>query len=489
MSATTTAAPAGMQRIPLTLDSYQHQSIPLTSRLLVNMFAEQLPPAGQGMARVDAALLPTPGLVPTEVLGDGLGPGPIHVMNDARPGIIYCVSGTHLYLLNFGSVGPWVSTDLGDVGTPVAMFGDENTFYTIAVGATAVVVCSPPNAFISEFNTPVQQITTTWPAGGASSVAYLDGYYVFTNQLDPTQFFISEIQDPTLFDALDFASLDAFPDNTLKVEALGTDLWFAGTAGWEIWYDAGNQDFPLRRRPNGIIKRPIGRMKSIAQANEQLFWWSFDNRVYRSVNYQEERISTHAIERVIMDASADIRQAYAYVHLGHIFYVMNLPNTTLAYDTVTKVWHNRSSASDGTGPWRPSCAAQTVGVPFLGDTGTPGRLLLADRTVSTDAGVAVKRQVVLPPLYAGTRRAFCARLEVEMEVGGDTPGDILLEWSDDGGQTYTGSRTMNAGAPSQYRKRVYTTRLGSFRNRVFRLTAYGAMSVYAIDCDITVGSS
>ena len=48
---------------------------------------------------------------------------------------------------------------------------------------------------------------------------------------------------------------------------------------------------------------------------------------------------------------------------------------------------------------------------------------------------------------------------------------------------------MNAGAPSQYRKRVYTTRLGSFRNRVFRLTAYGAMSVYAIDCDITVGSS
>ena len=117
MSGTATqAAPTGMQRIPLTLDSYQHQSIPLTSRLLLNMFAEQLPPAGQGMARVDAALLPTPGLVPTEVLGDGLGAGPILVMNDARPGIIYCVSGTHLYLLNFGSVGPWVPTDLGDVG-------------------------------------------------------------------------------------------------------------------------------------------------------------------------------------------------------------------------------------------------------------------------------------------------------------------------------------------------------------------------------------
>jgi hypothetical protein len=485
------APKTGMQRIPLTLDSYQHQSVPLSSRLLLNMHAEQAPPPGQGMARVDALLLPTPGLVPAPVLGDGLGAGPVHVMNDTRPGIIYCVSGTHLYLLNFGSVGPWVSTDLGDVGTPVPLFGEENTFYTIAVGATAVVVCSPPNAFISQFNTPVQQITTTWPAGGASSVAYLDGYYVFTNQLDPTEFFISQIQDPTMFDALDFASLDAFPDNTLKVEAMGADLWFAGTAGWEIWYDAGNADFPFRRRPNGIIKRPIGRMKSIAQGNEQLFWWSFDNRVYATAGYQEQRISTHAIERVIADAyEVTIAQSYCYDHLGHIFYCLNLPDTTLAYDTVTKVWHNRSSSADGNGPWRPSCAAQTVGVPFLGDSGTPGRLLMADRTVSTDAGVAVRRQVVLPPLYAGTRRGFCARLEVEMEVGGtNSPGDILLEWSDDGGITYTGSRAMNAGTTTQTRKRVYTTRLGSFRNRVFRLTAQHAMSVYAIDCDIVVGNS
>ena len=60
-------------------------------------------------------------------------------------------------------------------------------------------------------------------------------------------------------------------------------------------------------------------MKSIAQGNEQLFWWSFDNRVYATVGYQEKRISTHAIEAVIMAAGADIRQAYCYVHLGHIF--------------------------------------------------------------------------------------------------------------------------------------------------------------------------
>ena len=149
----------------------------------------------------------------TDVLGDGLGTGPIHVDERCAPRHhLLCVSGTHLYLLNFGSVGPWVSTDLGDVGTPVPMFGDENTFYTIAVGATAVVVCSPPNAFVSQFNTPVQQITRPGRTGGASSVAYLDGYFVFTGQLDPTAVLHQRAPDPTMVDALDFAALDAFPD-------------------------------------------------------------------------------------------------------------------------------------------------------------------------------------------------------------------------------------------------------------------------------------
>ena len=68
-------------------------------------------------------------------------------------------------------------------------------------------------------------------------------------------------------------------------------------------------------------------MKSIAQGNEQLFWWSLDNRVYATVGYQEQRISTHAIERVIADAyEVSIAQSYCYDQLGHIFYCLNLPD-------------------------------------------------------------------------------------------------------------------------------------------------------------------
>jgi hypothetical protein len=47
---------------------------------------------------------------------------------------------------------------------------------------------------------------------------------------------------------------------------------------------------------------------------------------------------------------------------------------------------------------------------------------------------------------------------------------------------------MLVGSASNYRVRVYATRLGSFRQRVFRLTAQHAFSVYAVDADIVVGA-
>ena len=87
--------------------------------------------------------------------------------------------------------------------------------------------------------------------------------------------------------------------------------------------------------------------------------------------------------------------------------------------------------------------------------------------------MTVIRQATLPPLWAGTKRAFCARVEIEMEFGGaNSPGDVLLQWSDDGSRTWNAGRVMSAGTADELRKRVFTTRLGSFRQRTFRITTF-----------------
>ena len=466
----------GMQRIPVSLETYQHVSVPLSSKALVNMFAEQQP----ADARNVVALLPTPGLSTFVTIGSG----PIHAINDDLPGVVFVVSGTHFYSLNPTTLAV---TDLGDIGTPSGGFTPDQRLYSIAVGPTAAVVCSPPNAYVSAGpGAAVAQIVTGWPSYGASSVAFLDGYFAFTGQTAPSFFFITRLEDPTLIDPLDFAALDAFPNAMLKVMSLGSDLWFGGGSGWEIWYDAGNADFPFRRRSNGVIQRTLGTATSVAKGDESIFWWSADNRIYRTSGYQEQRISTHAIEGSL---SAGITSAYVYNQLGHIHYVLNLGDRSLVYDTVTKVWHNAASAADGSGAWRGKCCTANTGFPLIGDAAA-GRLLHADPYLSTDLGVEPLRQVVLPPLWGGTKRGFCARLEVEMEVGTvHSPPSVVLDWSNDGGQTWTGGpRTMLVGASSNYRTRVYTTRLGSFRQRVFRLTAQHAMSIYGLDADIVVGA-
>ena len=79
----------GMQRLPFPLDSYDHPSIPLQSKRLLNYFSEKEP----GDSRTAAALIPTPGLVPFL----SMGAGPVHAVNGEMPGRLYVVSGDHFF--------------------------------------------------------------------------------------------------------------------------------------------------------------------------------------------------------------------------------------------------------------------------------------------------------------------------------------------------------------------------------------------------------
>ena len=181
----------------------------------------------------------------------------------------------------------------------------------------------------------------------------------------------------------------------------------------------------------------------------------------------------------------------SYVIDGHSYYCVTFPdiNRTLCYDVVTDKWHDRSSSGDGSGAWRPLQIGRIGEEVYAGDA--TGRMYRLDTLSGTDNGVAMIRQATLPPLYADGNRVFCARASVEMEVGGTPPpGNVTLDWSDDGGNTFVGGpRVLSGGTAGQLRQRVYATRLGSFRERVFRVTAYGRTTLYGCECDLSPGAS
>ncbi len=465
-----------LQRIPLPTGSYQHPSLPLSAQRLLNMFAER---EDQG-SRVDAALVSTAGLTFDNVYGTG----PIWAMNDDLPGRIYIVSGSELYRFRSEITGVFVDY-LGFIGSPgIGVLPEFAQMVTIAVGPTAAVICVPPNAYTCTHTEPLNQIGGSFP--GASSVAYLDGYFIFTAYENSAKFFISGLLDPANFDALDFAYSDGLTNVISRVITHRGEAWMMGYTGIEVWYDSGDI-FPLRRQSGGTINQSVATPKSVATGDNSVFWIGLDSIVYRSAGYKAVRISDHAIEAKIEAGKAiNVVTAFTHHQSGHIFYTFTLADETFSYDCSTLKWHNRSSSPDGNGRWRASCSAGSAGMQWLGDIYS-GNVYLSDRDSGLDNGQKIIRQAALPILWGGGDRVTMNRVELEMQVGGSGgPGtDLKIEWSDDGGITWNGLRNLDAGGIADLRKRVYTTRLGSFRQRVMRITAHGIATIYAVDASLT----
>jgi len=68
------------------------------------------------------------------------------------------------------------------------------------------------------------------------------------------------------------------------------------------------------------------------------------------------------------------------------------------------------------------------------------------------------------------------RLQIDMETGvGLTSGQgsdpkVYLDWSDDGGRTWSNQRAASIGRKGKYRARAVWNRLGRSHDRVYRIT-------------------
>jgi hypothetical protein len=180
----------------------------------------------------------------------------------------------------------------------------------------------------------------------------------------------------------------------------------------------------------------------------------------------------------------EIGIAWAYSQNGHTFYVLDLISRTFVYDCATQAWHERASSADASGGWRCTGPPLSSINQIFAERAT-GRLVLLDPDVGTEFGIQVARQFITPPLWANTNRAFCSRLELEME---QSPEPVTLDWSDDGGTTWSGGpRTLTRSGAASRTQRMVATRLGSFRQRVFRVTTVNRATFYALAADVSSG--
>jgi len=306
---------------------------------------------------------------------------------------------------------------------------------------------------------------------------------------DSDVFFGADLGSVTSFDALNFASAEGSPDllNGMKVDH--RQVLLMGTDSVEIWENQGIAGFPFTRAANGFLEIGCFNGRTVAKQDNSVFWVANDYTVRRLDGSTPTRVSQHGIEQALTTVTIEAGQAYTYTQDGHLFYVLTFPEGTFVYDSTTQEWHERQTY--GSDYWIAGVHAHAFGLELVGDV-TSNRIGYLSATQYDEWGGIQRMEWTYQPVYASGKRAFHRRLEVICEVGvGLTSGQgsdpqIMLDYSDDGGITFTAMPTRSLGLQGAYRQKITWDRLGSAQQRVYRLAVSDPVKVAIADTQLTV---
>ena len=472
---------------PILGASYVARSINAADNRMVNMFPEATTDGGKTAGFLNR----TPGLEFLQTVGTG----PIRALwaHQTNGSDFYVVSGTEVYKLTSLTGTP---VKLGDVsGTGPVSIADNGTQIFFA--------CNGPSYIYNETTNVFAQITDPdFP--GAVTVGYLDGYFVF-NEPSSQRVWVTSLLDGLSVDPLDFASAEGSPDGLVAVIVDHREAWLFGSDSVEVWYDAGNVDFPLARIQGAFNEIGCIAAYSVAKLDNGLFWLGTDARgqgiVYRANGYTGVRVSTHAIEYAIAQyGNISDALAYTYQQEGHAFYVLTFPsaNATWVYDVSTQAWHERAGFDNGEFMrHRSNCQCNFEGNILVGDFQN-GNVYKFNLDVYADNGGIQKwlrSWRALPTGANNLKRTAQHSLQLDAETGvglnlgqGSTP-EAMLRWSDDGGHTWSNEHWAQMGAIGQYGYRTIWRRLGmtlKLRDRVYEVSGTDPVKISVMGAELLV---
>jgi hypothetical protein len=339
-----------------------------------------------------------------------------------------------------------------------------------------------------------QQITDEdYP--GAETVTWLDSYFI-VNPPNSQTFYISDINNGLLWDALDFASAESNPDDIVAVWADNGNLYLFGEVSTEFWANTGDLDFPFARISGGATEWGCASRDSIVKYDNSLAFLA-QNRmgevfIARMQGYQPVRISTPELEYII-NRYAAVSDAVAYTYMlgGHPMLVMSFPtgNQTWLYDGLSNAWSELQSSDGGRH------------ITELGDTFINkilvtdfenGNLYRLSPDVYTDNGMPINFELISRHVCKDDLRLTIDKLQLDMETGvGLTTGQgsipqIMMSVSKDGGHTYGTEQWASFGEIGQYKTRALWRRQGQARDWTFKFRISDPVKRVIFDSSIAI---
>jgi hypothetical protein len=380
----------------------------------------------------------------------------MHVMG----GRAFAITKTKLYeVLKNGTY-----KEIGDVDIKGIVSSDDN-------GRHIVFVDGYKGFYFDELTYEVKQLESEG-FYSSNKVSFQDGYFIFT-RTGTGQFFISDLLDVT-FDPLDFASAEGQPDNLVGAISDHREVFMFGEDTIEVWYNSGSSDFPFERNQGAFVEKGCAAHASIAKMNNTIYFVGSDLMVYQMSGYTPVRISNHGVEKTLKGVDVSNAFAYTYQDEGHLFYVLTIPesNITWCYDASTAAWHIRKSYQFGR--HYANCLIYFDSKNLVGDFQN-GKIYQMAENFYTDDGQPIVREFILPTLNNGREFLTVDSFELDMSSGvglisgqGNDP-QARVEFSKDGGVTWSNTKFARIGKIGEYLTRVKWNRFGAARQFVFKV--------------------
>jgi len=328
-----------------------------------------------------------------------------------------------------------------------------------------------------------------------NGAAHLNNQIIYDG--DGGRFVTSDVGDATTINGLNYAAAESNADDLKIPYVFNQILYLMGDKTIETWWNSGVGNPPFDRIEGGIYPIGLAAIYSAANNDNHLYFLADDNKIYQLPN--KENISTIALTHEI-DSYLVVDDA-----IGYCLTFENQNFYLLIFPTVNKSW----CYSESSGQWFELNKDRYIGSSYayafrknlIADYRN-GNIYELDIDTYSENSEFVERVRDSGPIFgelmgASGKKIEMSRFELIMEVGvGGLPSTtdnsenpiIMLQFSDDGGKTFSTEKWGKIGKMNKYVK-VEWFSLGSFFERIIRIKVSDPnfISIHSSSADLEAG--
>ena len=436
---------------------YKSRSLPLSHQECVNWYPNI--PQTKG-ALSEAMLFGTPGI--EQVAGTSF------YRDSTRgawvmEGIPYFVCGNVLYSLDTDDA-EYSKTSLGTIpgSGRVSMADNGSQLMILVPGATG---------YIYTVEGGLHMITDSdfYANGNPQQVVFIDGYFACST--DTKKWIISALNDGMSWDALDFSSAESAPDNTVAPVVVNNQIFILGARTTEGFQNIGGSGFPFQRSGTFLDKGCVAPFSVVNTGGSYYMIGAGKDEspaVWRFAGSQYAKVSTTAVDSYIGGLDDDVVAAafgFGYADVGAYFVGFSFRDTTLVYDQVSGLWHERRSRiNDVDGYWRANAIVSAYGKTIVGDS-FDGRIGILAHNIYDEYGHNIIRAFTTQVFESGSDPFALSKVDATFESGvgnAEVPDPKVSMSVSRDGRTFDFERLRAIGRVGEYGQRVIWRGIGRF---------------------------